>query len=213
MEDAWSVGGGEDYPAGVSSFGGENAPWGMGWQTSERNLVWNDELKMGLLKKIAAAELGIGAAEVEKKIATLQQLLPDIIPKMAQMKAQLLVRLAANVEQLAQRLLDLKLIFPSANVGLMVSKAPALALMENLDHIQQGADAFRRMLPDADLDMIVQEHASVLDTDTFKKALQEAQRLLPGMDVGELLSRDPGMVLQFQRGSTMIAYDPVPGQK
>ena len=50
MEDAWSVGGGEDYPAGVSSFGGENAPWGMGWQTSERNLVWNDELKMGLLK-------------------------------------------------------------------------------------------------------------------------------------------------------------------
>ena len=60
---------------------------------------------------------------------------------------------------------------------------------------------------------IVQEHASVLDTDTFKKALQEAQRLLPEMDVGELLSRDPGMVLQFQRGSTMIAYDPVPGQK
>ena len=51
MEDAWSVRPDDDStPDSSSSFGGENAPWGMGWQTSERNLVWNDTLRMGLLK-------------------------------------------------------------------------------------------------------------------------------------------------------------------
>lgn len=60
---------------------------------------------------------------------------------------------------------------------------------------------------------VVQEHASILDTSSFEKALQEAERLLPGMDIGDLLNRNPDMVLQFQRGSTMIPYDAVPGQE
>lgn len=71
---------------------------------------------------------------------------------LVQMKVQLLVKLAANAEHLAQRLLDLKSIFPSANVSMMVSKAPGLALMEDLDPIRQGAAAFRELLPNADLD-------------------------------------------------------------
>ncbi|KAK9851889.1 hypothetical protein WJX84_011756 [Apatococcus fuscideae] len=213
MEDAWSVGPKDDSQSGsASSFGGENVPWGLGWQSSERNLVWNDTLRLGLLKNVAAAELGIGGDEMEQRIQTLQQLLPDIVPKMAQMKAQLLVKLASNVEHLAQRLLDLKSIFPSTNVSLMVSRAPGLALMEDLDPIRQGAAAFRELLPNADLDMVVQEHASILDTATFEKALQEAERLLPGMNIGDLLNRNPDMILQFQRGSTMIPYDAVPGQ-
>ena len=71
---------------------------------------------------------------------------------LSQMKAQLLVRLAADVERLAQRLMDLKTIFPSANVSLMVSRAPVLALMDDLEPIQKGAAAFRKLLPNADLD-------------------------------------------------------------
>ena len=68
------------------------------------------------------------------------------------MKAQLLVKLAAGVDNLAERLMELKQIFPQANVSLMVSRAPALALMEDLGSVRQGAAAFREMLPNADLD-------------------------------------------------------------
>ena len=51
MEDAWSVGPDEEKQLdSASSFGGENVPWGLGWQSSERNLVWNDTLRLGLLK-------------------------------------------------------------------------------------------------------------------------------------------------------------------
>ena len=51
MEDAWSVGpDDENQLDSASSFGGENVPWGLGWQSSERNLVWNDTLRLGLLK-------------------------------------------------------------------------------------------------------------------------------------------------------------------
>ncbi len=70
-----------------------------------------------------------------------------------QMKANLLVKLASKTDTLGDRLMQLKLIFPRANVSLMVSRAPALALMEDLDPIRQGAAAFREMLPTADLDM------------------------------------------------------------
>lgn len=30
--------------------GGVQAPWAMGWQMNERNMVWNDELKLRLIK-------------------------------------------------------------------------------------------------------------------------------------------------------------------
>ena len=29
---------------------GREPPWGIGWQTAERNLAWNDELKQRLIK-------------------------------------------------------------------------------------------------------------------------------------------------------------------
>ena len=69
------------------------------------------------------------------------------------------------------------------------------------------------LTPSTHICRIVQEHASVLDAASFEKALQEAERLLPGLDIGELLNKSPDMVLQFQSGSTMIQYDPVPGQE
>ena len=50
MEDAWRIDSSDDGQPGSSNFGGDNAPWGLGWQASERDLVWNDELRLGLLK-------------------------------------------------------------------------------------------------------------------------------------------------------------------
>ena len=52
----------------------------------------------------------------------------------------------------------------------------------------------------------------VLDAPSFKQAVQEAKRLLPGQNIGNLLTKNPNLILQFQRGSTMIPYDAVPGQ-
>ena len=54
MEDAWRLDPSETTQQASQSFGGDNVPWGLGWQASERNLVWNDALRMGLLKVLAA---------------------------------------------------------------------------------------------------------------------------------------------------------------
>ncbi len=40
-----------------------------------------------LVQKVAAAELGIGGDEIEQRIRILQQLLPDMIPRMSQVGA------------------------------------------------------------------------------------------------------------------------------
>jgi len=29
----------------------DHAPWNMGWQTNERNIMWNDDLKLRLIKE------------------------------------------------------------------------------------------------------------------------------------------------------------------
>jgi hypothetical protein len=33
----------------VAQVAGGKAPWKLGWQTNERNIMWNDDLKMRLL--------------------------------------------------------------------------------------------------------------------------------------------------------------------
>ncbi len=40
----------DEEPATSSSSEASASPWGLGWQMSERNLVWNDQLKLMLIK-------------------------------------------------------------------------------------------------------------------------------------------------------------------
>ena len=34
----------------TATFVSDHAPWSMGWQTNERNIMWNDDLKLRLIK-------------------------------------------------------------------------------------------------------------------------------------------------------------------
>jgi hypothetical protein len=42
--------GGLTSSKGPESVSSAHAPWAMGWQMNERNIVWNDDLKLRLLK-------------------------------------------------------------------------------------------------------------------------------------------------------------------
>ena len=56
----------------------------------------------------------------------------------------------------------------------------------------------------------VQEHPSILSVDSFKQAVNDARRLMPGADIENMLVTDPDFVLSLQKGTDMIPYDAVP---
>eukprot|EP01026_Neomeris_dumetosa_P026987 TRINITY_DN2196_c0_g1_i18.p3 TRINITY_DN2196_c0_g1~~TRINITY_DN2196_c0_g1_i18.p3 ORF type:complete len:132 (-),score=20.53 TRINITY_DN2196_c0_g1_i18:784-1179(-) len=126
------------------------------------------------------------------------------------MKQDVLTAFVANPNNLAQRLIRLKDIFPSANVGEMLLKRVSLGLNEDLDNIEQGVKEIRKLLPKVNVDVLAQQNPVVLNFQSFKQALEDARRMMPQQDLQVAFIRDPQLVLSLQRGADMIPYDPVP---
>lgn len=57
----------------------------------------------------------------------------------------------------------------------------------------------------------MQDNPCVLSVASFKAAVQDARRLMPGLDVANMMLQDPGFILSLQKGTDLIPYDPVPG--
>lgn len=64
------------------------------------------------MQRIASQELGISEEELEERLQTLSNLLPDLAPRLIKAPPQQLAQLAAGTHAIAARLLQLKAIFP-----------------------------------------------------------------------------------------------------
>jgi hypothetical protein len=53
----------------------------------------------------------------------------------------------------------------------------------------------------------VEAHPIVLTIECFERAVEDAKRLMPGMDVEDCLRRTPETVLQLMKGRSLIPYD------
>lgn len=184
------------------------APWSLSYQMAEKNVVWNAALKAGLLKKVAAYDIGITDHEMEETMRRLQTLLPDIENKLPHMKATVLGSLVANIDLVALSLLQLKEIFPGANVSLLAVRQPFLVLGFDMNRLQVIAKELQSLLPNLDIDRLVEAEPSILDIDGFKEALEEAKRIMPELDIQMAMAREPQQILSFQRGNALIPYDP-----
>jgi hypothetical protein len=60
------------------------------------------------------------------------------------------------------------------------------------------------------LKLRVQAHPCVLSVESFKRAVEDARRLMPGIHIEWMMQKDPGFVLSLQKGSDMIPYDAIP---
>ena len=106
-----------------------------------------------VMQRIAADTLDIGEAEMEVRLEQLAEVLPDIVPRMSTMKPEIIARLAANPQQLAEKLLQLKALLPEANAGQMIARRPSLALSEDLEgDVAERVAQLRELLPGAAVD-------------------------------------------------------------
>jgi hypothetical protein len=209
-----------------------SAPWGIGWQMSERNLVWNDDLKLRLIKRVAAQNLNIDEQELEGRLALLTPLLPRSLgPLLARASADTCVRLASNASVVASRLLRLKTLFPKADIEEMVAQRLSLLLDEDLDDVAAARNTLdTRVLVGPSrvcVDRFVEAFPVVLSARgvEFERAVEDAFRLLPALQpyesmggvrdpegaaaLAQLLRTDPDKVIGMMKGSCLITYDQV----
>ncbi|KAH7618792.1 hypothetical protein NADE_005641 [Nannochloris sp. 'desiccata'] len=185
-----------------------SAPWELGYQMSEKNILWNDSLKTRLAARSAAEKLKISDEEVECRLDTLQALLPDITSKLPVMHPVTLTRLLDTVDTLPQQLMSLKTAFPGANVSKLAVRAPEMVLTMDSELMQIIADQLHELLPSLNIDLLVEENPSMLDVEELRSAMAEAKRIMPDLDIKRAMGSDPQLILSFQRGSQLIPYDP-----
>ncbi|KAI8469812.1 MAG: hypothetical protein J3K34DRAFT_422489 [Monoraphidium minutum] len=181
----------------------------MGWQMSERNMVWNDDLKARLIRRVASEQLGVSEADLDARLAEVVCLLPDLRGRLATAPADMVVRLAATTHEIAGRLLRIKAAFPRADAGAMVGNRLDLLLdpPEELPDFEGAAARLRELVPGIDADRFAEAFPAVLDVGDFEAALEDAKRLMPGLDVPAMLRANPDMVLSLMKGKHLITYD------
>lgn len=96
---------------------------------------------------MAAQQLQCSEQELDRQFADLTSLLPGINERMATIKADCLAKLVENPARVAERLTQLKAIFPRANVQQMVLRDFNLLLAESADGIARAAEELREFLP------------------------------------------------------------------
>lgn len=186
-----------------------STPWTFNYQMNERVVAWGDDLNARLIKHIVARNMGLSEEQAQQRLLELASLLPDLAAKLPLMKPQLLARLASNTRAVAQGLLQLKEVFPKADVGVIAVRCPGLVLGDvPLGQVQEAAQKLRQLLPNSEVDKLVEEHPlTMLDVEGFEDALQRAKAMMPLLDVEKTMARNPGFIFGFQRGSKLIPYD------
>jgi hypothetical protein len=91
----------------------------------------------------------------------------------------------------------------------MVSKRFSLLLTDDMAAVAAAATRLKQLLPSIHTDYFVEAHPSVLDVEDFERALEDARRIMPGVDVAQMLRQNPDMVLSLQKGNNLIEYDQI----
>ena len=161
---------------------------------------------MKLAVSCVARELNLDVATVNARLDSLRVLVPDLASRMSTMKAGDLARLAASVSNVAEAMVRLRRVFPTANVSARVAKRPQLLLMPAQD-VQARAVALRELLPGVDADAAAAEQPRLLDIEETKAALEELRRLMPGLNVVKMLANDTDLLTSVQTGPSLLPYD------
>lgn len=82
-------------------------------------------------------------------------LLPHSEEKLLKMKADIIVRLLADLPAVAEKLVALKATFPNADVSQMISRQPDLVLTDKFGNIGEACQRLSAILPGLNVDRYV----------------------------------------------------------
>lgn len=173
---------------------------------------WDTAGQRRFAVQVVARELGLGEAEVERQLRTLETLVPDLSSKLNTMKVADLARLAGKAKDVAGRMVELRTLFPAADISRLVAGRPML-LLEDLADVEERVRLVRGYMASpsfspADLDRWLERNPLLfLEPSQVKNALEEVRRLFGGDDAPYQLLKNPNLVLNLQTRDDMIPYD------
>ena len=116
-----------------------------------------------VMQRVAAEQLRCSEEHLEQQFAELIALLPGIREKMHTIKADKFASLVEDPAEIAERLIQLKAVFPKANVEQMVLRDFNLLSTRKVEEITHAAEELRKSLPSTvDIDRLVPENISSL---------------------------------------------------
>lgn len=155
------------------------APWQlMGRMRQEADIPLNMVAVAALRRTSAATAAGLDEAEFARRLAELQSLLPDNSSALLGLPPALLGALLADVSGVARRLIEMRRMFPTANISFIVARRPALLLQPAFDGAVVAAAKLASMFPEGGIDELVARQPGLLVTDVDEV-------------VGELERREP----------------------
>eukprot|EP00873_Tetraselmis_striata_P045480 jgi/Tetstr1/465744/TSEL_010369.t1 len=130
----------------------------------ERETEWSDG-KPGanrcgaarLVVAFAAQELGVAEEEVRRKLGELAVLMPDLSSRVGKLTPGTVTSLIRDTKVVALNMVQLKSIFPAANVSAAVAARPELALMPP-EEVRREAAAVAELLGVDAVDDLVEEY-------------------------------------------------------
>lgn len=199
--------------AGMTSQTGRDAraPWGLGFQLSERtDALFNDGLKARLITHVAARDAGLTEDQMSDALARLAGLLPGLAHRLHTLAPALLAALVADPAAVARNLLALRLALPGTDVGSMVAARPQLALRPPSASVLAAAVETLAATLETDeptVRELLSNHPDLLDVAGVQQAVAEGRRVLgAGFDVRRVVA-DPRYLFRFQSHDLLIPYD------
>lgn len=128
-------------------------------------------------------------------LQVLATLLPGLSAKrLRQLPYALVARLTSDLNGVCLRLVQLKILFPTADVAKLVARRPTLLLEEEFATVSAAKAGLQRIFPETNLDAMVEELPLLLIED-IDEAMDELQRLIPGSDPQQVLKYQSHMLL------------------
>mmetsp|Transcript_42075 Transcript_42075/g.51022 ORF Transcript_42075/g.51022 Transcript_42075/m.51022 type:complete len:304 (+) Transcript_42075:233-1144(+) len=168
--------------------------------------MWTADMQRRLAIKSIAQELGETEEFVDGRMEELEEILPDLKEKVKFLKVADVARLAVNVGDTAMAVVRMKNIFPRTDISRMCSRMPTL-LMEEPTALENSKAKLQELLPNADIDKLVEDNPHMLRVDSVEKALKELAILMPEKDVAMMLTKNPSLLYTVQRAEDIIPYD------
>ena len=172
-----------------------------------------------LVATFVARELGLRDDETRLAKSLMRRacvLLPPLRSRLKTAGAPLVAAFCRDVEGLAQRLRDLRRVFPTCDVATMVCATPRLALSDDVDELAKSLDELRKLFPKAgkdglpDVDRMCQAVPKLLDYEFTSKAIDALAASGLGYETREAaadaIHRAPILALRVESAHLRSSY-------
>ncbi|EFJ44519.1 hypothetical protein VOLCADRAFT_95232, partial [Volvox carteri f. nagariensis] len=155
-------------------------PWAlMGRMVPADRIALSSEQKQMLITSAAARLSGLDTAAFDAQLQELLLLLPDIRSRLLSLKPAILVELCSDTRGVAYKLVQLREMFPDANVSVIIAKRPTLLTAAEWPGVEVAHRKLGTMFPEGGLGQMVTQQPLLLVEDV-DEVVGELERLMPG---------------------------------